>query len=277
MNEYDAIISDIVDSMPPICLDEMESIRLMNRLDTKYVTTKSGLISLLRQLQGKYYAQDIRTNRICPYRTTYFDTDDHVQYLQHHNKYARRTKVRVRTYLVDGDVTFLEIKRKNNHARTKKKRMRVPSIETAQATQGAHELVMEKTGLDFDSMHPVVQNLFDRLTLVNMAKTERLTVDMNISFHNYETGMDADSNQLVIIELKRNGNVYSPVTDMLRDLHIHPTGFSKCCIGMCWTDPSLKKNNFKEKIRKLEKINAKMPPAESSRAGRLMKERMLDL
>ena len=255
MEEKDIQIKALLDSMPPIGLDEMESIRLMNRLDTKYVTTKSRLISLLQLVQGKYYAQDIRTIRICPYRTTYFDTDDHVQYMQHHNKYARRTKVRVRTYLVDGDVTFLEIKNKNNHARTKKKRMRVGSVETAQHEEGTQELVQKKTGLDFMSMHPVVQNLFDRITLVNTAKTERLTIDMNIRFHNYETGQDADSDQLVIIELKRDGNVYSPVTSLLRDLHVHSTGFSKCCIGMVWTDHSLKQNNFKPKIRQLAKIN----------------------
>ena len=257
MDNIDTKIGDILNMMPPIGLDEMESIRLMNRLDTKYVTTKSGLLSLLGMLQGKYYAQDIRTIRICPYRTTYFDTDDHVQYMQHHNKRARRTKVRVRTYLVDGDVTFLEIKRKDNHARTKKKRMRVPSVEKAQMAEGACELVQEKTGLDFMTMHPVVQNLFDRVTLVNMAKTERLTIDFNIRFHNFETGNEADSDQLVIVELKRDGNVYSPVINMLRDLHIHPTGFSKCCIGMCWTDPNLKQNNFKRKIHKLQKINNK--------------------
>lgn len=277
MNKFDAIISDIVDSMPPIFLEEMEAIRLMNRLDTKYVTTKSGLIALLQQLVGKYYAQDIRTNRICPYRTTYFDTNNHTQYLQHHNKRAHRTKVRVRTYLVDGEVTFLEIKRKNNHSVTKKKRIRVPSVELAQTTEGAGDLVKKKTGLDFDEMHPVIRNYFDRLTLVNMAKTERLTVDMNISFHNFETNLEADSNQLVIIELKRNSNIYSPVTDILRDLHIHPTSFSKCCIGMCMTDPALKQNNFKEVIHQLNKINSQMPQTPSSRAGRLMKERILDL
>ena len=96
--------------------------------------------------------------------------------------------------------------------------------------------------MSFATMHQVVQNLFDRITLVNIGKTERLTIDYNIRFHNFETNNDADSDQLVIIELKRDGNVYSPICSLLRDLHIHPTGFSKCCIGMVWTDPGLKHN-----------------------------------
>ena len=105
-------------------------------------------------------------------------------------------------------------------------------------------------------MHYVVQNEFDRITLVNMAKTERLTIDFNINFYNYETGNNADSDQLVIIELKRDGNIFSPICTILRDLHIHPTGFSKCCIGMVWTDKNLRNNNFKQKVRNLAKINA---------------------
>ena len=139
--------------------------------------------------------------------------------------------------------------------RTKKKRIEVPSLEAAQQVEGAPELVRERTGLDFLKMHPIVQNHFERITLVNMGKTERLTIDFNVRFHNYETSLDRDTGNIVIIELKRDGNVYSPILSILRDLHIHPTGFSKCCIGMAMTDPALKQNNFKEKLRLLQKIN----------------------
>jgi hypothetical protein len=255
MGNEDSAIKDLLYSMAPITLEEMSGIRLMNRLDTKYVASKAQLVQLLQLVQDKYYVQETLERRIIPYLTTYYDTDDHFMYMMHHNKRARRTKVRVRTYLTSGDLTFLEVKRKNNHGRTKKKRIQVPSLEQSQMAEGAQELVQRKTGMSFLSMHQVVQNLFDRVTLVNKAKTERLTIDYNIRFHNFETNNDADSDQLVIIELKRDGNVYSPICSLLRDLHIHPTGFSKCCIGMVWTDPGLKQNNFKEKVRKLAKIN----------------------
>jgi len=255
MDNKDKTIQSLLDTLPPITLEQMESIKLMNRLDTKYVATKRQLIELLQLVQDKYYVQTIGTTTICPYRTTYFDTDEHTMYMMHHNKRARRTKVRVRTYLTSGDLTFLEVKKKNNHGRTKKKRIQVPSLELSQTTEGAEELVRKRTGMSFASMHKVVQNLFDRITLVNKDKTERLTIDYNIRFHNFETENDADSDQLVIIELKRDGNVYSPICSLLRDLHIHPTGFSKCCIGMVWTDPGLKHNNFKAKVRRLAKIN----------------------
>lgn len=240
--------------MMPITLEEMTGIKLMNRLDTKYVASKSQLVELLQLVQDKYYVQETLDNRIIPYCTTYYDTADHTMYMMHHNRHARRKKVRVRTY-VASNLTFLEVKNKNNHGRTKKKRIEVPSQENFRSTEGANELVRRKTGLSLDVLQAVVQNQFDRVTLVNKDKTERLTIDFNIEFHNFETDNDHGTDQLVIIELKRDGNVYSPVVNILHDIHIHPTGFSKCCIGMALTDPQLKQNNFKPKLRKLQKIN----------------------
>ncbi len=255
MDEKDSKIQSLLDALPPITLEQMSAIKLMNRLDTKYVTTKKKLIELLQMVKDKYYVQTIGTTTVCPYRTTYFDTPDHAMYMMHHNKRKVRTKVRVRTYLASSGLTFLEVKRKNNHGRTKKKRVQVESLEESQVDTGAEQLVELKAGMHMSSLHMVVQNLFDRITLVNKGKTERLTIDYNIRFHNYETDRDADSDQLVVIELKRDGNMFSPICSLLRSLHINPTGFSKCCIGMVWTDPGLKQNNFKAKLRKLAKIN----------------------
>lgn len=255
MSDYSQQISELLSQMQPITLDQMASIRLMNRIDTKFVASKRQLVDLLRLAAGKYYVQEADGLRQSPYRTTYFDTSTYTQYMQHHCGYATRTKVRVRTYMGSG-LTFLEVKRKNNHLRTKKRRIEVESVESAPLTEGAAELVSSATGLELAAMHPIVQNNFTRVTLVNLDKTERLTIDFDVRFHNFETLADRDTGNIVIIELKRDGNVFSPILPLLRDLHIHPTGFSKCCIGMALTDPALKQNNFKQKIRLLGKINA---------------------
>ena len=249
----DARIDELLTNLKPITLDEMKDIRLMNRTDTKFVTNKENLARLLELAQGKYYAQFNEGSKIANYMTTYWDTENHKFYLEHHNGRAPRQKVRVRTYM-DSDVTFLEIKTKNNHGRTKKKRVEVPSQQIT-GEGGSEEFLQERVHLGLSDIHPRVRNQFHRITLVNYEKTERLTIDYDVSFHNMETGRSADVGQLVIIELKRDGNVYSPILSILRDLHIHPTGFSKCCIGMAMTDPALKQNNFKEKLRLLQKIN----------------------
>ena len=243
----------LVDQLQPITLEEMSGIKLMNRTDTKFVTNKHKLARLLEMAQGQYYAQLTNDSRIAEYITTYWDTDDLNYYFEHHNGRAPRQKVRVRTY-VGSDLTFLEVKTKNNHGRTKKKRIEVPSQEVAEVKAEADEFLMQRTHRTLDDIHPTVQNHFHRITLVNMAKTERLTIDFDVLFHNFETNDETGTGELVIIELKRDGNVYSPILDMLRQLRIKPSGFSKYCIGSVMTNQDLKHNMFKEKMVWIDKL-----------------------
>ena len=250
--EIDARIDELLGNLKPITLAEMKEIRLMNRTDTKFVTNKENLARLLELAQGKYYAQFHCGAKIASYMTTYWDTDAYRFYLEHHNGRVPRQKVRVRTYM-DSDDTFLEVKTKNNHGRTKKKRVAVPSQEIT-GENGNEEFLQEKVHLGLADIHPTVRNQFHRITLVNYGKTERLTIDYDVHFHNIETGKDANVGPLVIIELKRDGNVPSPVLDILHQLRIHPSGFSKYCIGSIMTNHDLKQNLFKQKLVKLRKI-----------------------
>ena len=250
--DIDARIDELLANLKPITLDEMKEIRLMNRTDTKFVTNKENLARLLELAQGKYFAQFHNNAKIANYMTTYWDTDEHLFYITHHNGRAPRQKVRVRTYM-DSDDTFLEVKTKNNHGRTKKKRVAVPSQEIT-GENGNEEFLQEKVHLGIDDLHPTVRNQFHRITLVNYGKTERLTIDYDVHFHNFETDKDANVGPIVIIELKRDGNVYSPVLDILRELRIKPLGFSKYCIGSVLTNKGLKQNNFRERLVALSKL-----------------------
>ena len=99
-----------------------------------------------------------------------------------------------------------------------------------------------------------LENRFDRITLVNKGKTERLTIDTNLRFHNIVTDSYRFMDGAVIIELKRDGNVPSPILRMLRDLRIKPHGFSKYCIGSAFTNEALHRNRIKPKMHDIEKI-----------------------
>ena len=59
---------------------------------------------------------------------------------------------------------------------------------------------------------------------------------------------------LVIVELKRDGNASSPMIGIMQTLRIHPLKISKYCIGTALTTPHLKHNRFKAKIRRIEKL-----------------------
>lgn len=251
--DIDTLIAQQLERLQTITLSEMKEIRLMNRTDTKFVTNKEKLAQLLELCQGQYYAQINGGSKIASYITTYWDTDNHHFFMEHHNGRAPRQKVRVRTYMDSLD-SFLEVKTKNNHGRTKKKRIQVSSQETAMEGE-ANDFLMGLIHRTTTDIHPTVQNRFRRITLVNYGKTERLTIDFDVKFHNFETDEDNNVGNLVVVELKRDGNVFSPVLALLRQLRIKPCGFSKYCIGTVMTNRGIKQNNFKEKMINYRKIS----------------------
>ena len=246
----------ILDGFDTISLDEMSSIRLMNRIDSKYLANEEQLARLLELARNEYMDQSIDGIRQSEYSTQYLDDRFNTMYLNHHNGRLTRQKVRIRTYVDTGD-NFFEVKLKNNHGRTKKKRIHLTGADTY-VQDGAAEFLEEHgmLSIPLSDMMPKVANRFKRITLVNNARTERLTIDRHLSFHNVETGLDRIMENLVVIEVKRDGNTYSPIQDLLRELRIFPSGFSKYCIGMALTTPGIKRNMFNERIRKIEKLTS---------------------
>ena len=78
-------ILQLLDKLPPISLSEMSEIKLMNRIDKKYLATIDQLKQLLVMAQGKYMVQQIEGKRYNRYHTIYLDTPDEEMYTMHHN------------------------------------------------------------------------------------------------------------------------------------------------------------------------------------------------
>ena len=244
-------MTELLKTFAPISLEQMSSVKLMNRTDTKFVTTQQRLQQLLTMALKDYYIQEIDGQRNLEYDTTYFDTRDFDMYSEHQHGHANRQKIRFRTYCISG-LKFMEVKTKNNHGRTKKKRMEVSDMDVHEAVK--RNFLSQYLNYSVDTLKPVLNNHFSRITLVNKAKTERLTIDSRLSFRNLVNGTQKDMGNLVIIELKRDGRVSSPILEMLRQLHIHPHGFSKYCMGSALTNPQLPCNRFKRKLIEIDKI-----------------------
>lgn len=244
-------MNTIINTFTPIGLDEMSSVKLMNRVDTKFVTTMPRLMQLLEMAKGEYFMQEIDGERNSRYTTLYYDTPDLDMYIMHHNGCLGRQKVRVRQY-VDSGLTFLEVKNKNNHRRTRKKRITINELNIEGREK--HEFLEKLCWWDVDTLQPALRNWFQRMTLVNKAKTERVTIDTGLQFHNFVTGNDTTLDQAVIVELKRDGNQPSPLLGILRDLRIQPHGFSKYCMGTALSNPNVKQNRLKEKLRYIDKL-----------------------
>ena len=249
-------INDILNEMTPISLDEMSAVKLMNRVDTKYVADDLTVTKLFSLIKDDYYVQEIDGKRVAAYDSIYYDTVDNHMYIIHQDKKLKRDKLRVRNY-VDTGTYFCEVKHKNNHGRTKKKRVEVGEnvFHDLKCDKKTREFVeKELPDYDFDGFEKKMSTSFERITVVNKGKTERITVDFNVRFHNFENGNDNGIAPLVVMELKRDGRCESIFQKTLFELRVKPLSISKYCIGRALTDKTLKQNRFKKKIIKLEKL-----------------------
>ena len=245
-------LSEALSKFQPISLEEMSRIKLMNRTDTKFVTSQQVLKRILFDAKHDYRVQAVNGEQNIAYHTVYLDTADRTMYMDHQNGRTVREKIRVRTYVSSG-LTFLEIKNKNNRGRTDKKRIRIESLETMQK-DGGDLFLRQHAWYDQSKLLPLLENSFRRITLVNKRMTERLTIDTEVAFRCLQSRQTASLNDIVIIELKRDGRTPSPIKEVLRKLHVQSSGFSKYCIGSALTSVNLKKNRLKSKLRMLDKV-----------------------
>ena len=254
-------IGKAVAELGAITLEEMEGVKLLNRIDTKYLTDEDTLVRLLADAgKAGYRALVAEGEKISPYNSVYYDTAGLKMFLDHHNRRLVRQKVRTRVYVNSGD-TFLEIKRKNNHGRTKKKRTPIPmdELQDFRSDAKAADYLARHSAFTADMLSPVLSTAFSRITLVNPAKTERLTIDTSLLFTNFRTGRKASLEDAVIIELKQDSHSSSTMKRILLDNRVKPLRISKYCIAETLTDPSAKRNRFKIKVRAIEKtINQKI-------------------
>ena len=252
-------IDRAVRTLPSITLAEMEGVKLLNRIDVKYLTDEPTLVRVLADAEAAgYRALEADGTKICPYNSIYYDTDGLKMFLDHHNRRLVRQKVRTRVYVNSGDA-YLEIKRKNNHGRTKKKRTAIPLSELTDFSRDERASAYLSRYSDYAAgqLSPVLSTGFRRITLVNPAMTERLTIDTRLEFENFRTGRKAFLGPAVIIELKQDGHVTSPMKAILLKNRVKPVRISKYCIAETLTDPSVKSNRFKPKVHALEKVTHK--------------------
>lgn len=257
-------MQELLNNFAPITLDEMSGIKLMNRTDTKFVTTVNRLRELLSLAKSEYRIQEVNGVRNIPYYTMYFDTESFDMYREHSNGHTGRQKVRIRSY-VNSNLNFLEVKTKDNHGRTKKKRIAMQHFDPSAPNCTGFDRDNDEDAAYFDFLQlqlkyqperlcPAIENNFHRITLVNRAKTERLTIDTALQFYNLSTGKECNLDDIAIIELKRDGLEPSPITALLNLLRIKPNGFSKYCIGSAITNHALPLHKFKARLRAIDKI-----------------------
>lgn len=234
----------ILNKFQHVSLIEVDRMKLLDRLDFKYVFTLDLLPEILNELPGNYNLLVTGNKGISEYESHYFDTDNFQMYLNHHNGLQNRSKIRFRRYL-DTGTAFFEIKQKTNKERTIKSRIEVDE-EKLLISSRVEEMLIDKTGLDAQELSEVLIVRYNRISLVSKNSTERVTIDTGLQYDRY--GKIKNFPGIAIAEIKQQRMSRSFFRSVMRTHHIAPLKISKYCLGMAVLNPELKSNNFKSKL-----------------------------
>ncbi len=240
----------ILQSFLPISLEEMEHVKLLDRIDTKYIIHEDKLREYLEAVGSQYKLLVIGGKLVHPYETLYYDTPDFRLYYMHHSGMLNRYKLRCRKYVNSG-ISFFEVKSKTNTHRTIKNRMQIEDIpETLNPT--LNQYITEHTPGAYNEYVPVLRVFFDRITLVNKLANERLTFDINLRYK--RNGFEKKLPNMVIVEVKQEKHTVSPFRELMKMKRQSQDYMSKYCLGLTCLNKGLKKNHFKQKINTLNKL-----------------------
>ena len=242
-------VRSMVSQFGPISLDEMDAVKLMDRIDMKFILPFDQLTGILSQLAKNYKVLTIDGNQVFSYQTDYYDTPELNMFYDHHNGRLTRFKVRHREY-IESRLAFLEVKFRSNKGRIIKERIKFQD----QNDPSFAGFIEKHTPYNPGKLECTVVNHFNRFTLVDHEMKERVTTDFNISFTDKLRNISL--NGLVIIEIKQaRADKSSLIYQALKKNSIRPSSISKYCVGVSLLNARSKNNNFKETLLQINKYS----------------------
>lgn len=245
----DAALADATARLPPISLEDvLATAALQTRVDRKYVVPLDRFAAVVDRMCDELCVLQIGDLRQFRYESVYFDTPDLATYRQHAHGRRRRSKIRTRAYLDSGECA-LELKRVGARGETVKERYPYPLADRRTLDAGARELVDQRLAglVPVASLGPVLTTAYQRATLVDPARGNRVTCDVALAFsgRGRTTGV---LDGFVLLESKTVG-AESSVDRALRALGSRPLALSKYCVGMAVLDPALPANRWNRELR----------------------------
>lgn len=239
-----------IDNFEAVNLKQLDSVKLMNRVDQKFILHQKDLNSLMLEIQEFYNVLEIDGKRIFRYSSLYYDTDELNFYTDHHNGKPNRIKIRSREYL-DTGTAFFEIKKKIKGFRTEKYRVEKSGDELNDHNSERELLKMHH--LDHIPLVPSIIVDYSRISISAKDFSERVTIDTDLFFKK-ESGEESMAG-LVIIEVKQDQvKRESPIIQALRKRRNRPFGISKYAMGMVLMNAAIKTNAFRHKVSKIKQL-----------------------
>jgi hypothetical protein len=254
-------LAPLVEPFDPIGLEDVRSTAALDdRLDVKYILARDELDKLVGRLRATHRVLEIDGLRSFAYRTTYFDTADLVTYREHLQGRRRRFKCRAREY-VDSGFRAFEVKLKDGWGRTVKHRTELgegpldhldgPLLEfVARHLRDAHARELGAP------LEPTLSMDFNRVTLVDPERGERVTCDLQLSFRAPDGSGGALAGEAAIVESKSRLGAATADRE-LRALGVRPvSGCSKYCLGVGLTYAPVRRNSFLPLLRRYFEVGS---------------------
>lgn len=223
---------------------KLSGISVFERYENKYLLNKYQSQNLLSRLNGAITQDQYGKHTIC---TMYYDTDDFAVIRRCLEKPKFREKLRLRSYGVpSADKTvYLELKKKIASV-TYKRRIPLPLneannyIEKGKTPAYDDQLAKQIFGeidwyINNQTLNSKAVICYDRVAMfANNDPNLRLTIDANIRWRDYDLSLEkGDHGSLLLppstylLEIKTLNALPLWLTNVLSDLKIYPTSFSK--------------------------------------------------
>ena len=252
-----------VAGLPGIDLADVVAVAsLERRFDHKYVVEVGRLPQLIGALDPRLHVLEVDGARVSRFTSVYFDTPDLRTYRDHLQRRRRRFKIRTRHY---GEPTaaMLELKSKGRRKQTVKRRWPHPGECTTSLGSEAEALVADALATQYGfalptPLRPVATTSFQRITLVDVAAMERVTVDLGLT-------IEANGRTLVlgtdhaVVETK-SARRLGAATRTLHGLGVRPERVSKYCVGIAASHDTVRGNPWLPVLRHVSPLTGSEKP-----------------
>jgi hypothetical protein len=212
---FTAHIRQAQTALPRTSLADLNAVQLMRRFDSKYVIPESWLSELILALSEDMHILEVEGQWDCRYQNVYYEFPDDQFLTDHLRGKARRMKIRTRSYGTNG-LAFLEVKQRFPGGKTVKQRILRSEGEGLSFAQNELDFLRAFVAKP-EMLEPRLEGAFQRLTLVDFKKSERITLDRSLSSNLIAQPPSALMQGLAVVEIKQTRpDRYGPAQQWFR-------------------------------------------------------------
>lgn len=248
-----AVLEERVAALPPVGLDDVRAVSVLERLDRKHLVHVDALDVMIDELPDGVAVLEVDGERRGIRHSVYFDTPDLATYRAHRQGRRRRFKVRTRHY-GQSSAAMLEVKCKGNRGQTAKYRTPhpgpSPEVLSAEGVAFAAATVRRHYGFEPRlDLVPTLETRFVRTALIDLTRGERLTIDRELRVVTGGRTFAFDE-QWAIVELKA-ARRHPTARLALKRAGAKRGRMSKYCLGVAVSHPGVPSNPWRWSLRRL--------------------------